>query len=109
MSLFLLAQDPQGFFGTDVVFHSQVIPRSCVWYAACGVDSPLGTLGPSDLYLFSFVLFYIQLITPEYNFSLKMYDKLDKILIQLCRGLHKYICFVLKYLTLMENVNPTYL
>jgi hypothetical protein len=27
LSLFLLAQDPQQFFGADVAFHSPMIPR----------------------------------------------------------------------------------
>ena len=30
LSLLLLAQDPMGYFGTDVEFHSPVIPRSWV-------------------------------------------------------------------------------
>jgi hypothetical protein len=41
LSLFLLAQDPPGFFGADVTFHSPMIPRSC------GVESPLGFLAGS--------------------------------------------------------------
>jgi hypothetical protein len=47
LSLLLLAQDPLGFFGTDVAFHSSVIPRSRVFLPACSIESPLGNSGPS--------------------------------------------------------------
>ena len=44
VSLFLLAQTSLGCFGTDVVFHSAVIPRSWVCKGARGVESPPGTI-----------------------------------------------------------------